>query len=88
MVFVVIQERVFNLYVKTFGNSYTLDIGLGGSHSHNFELMNLQKLVHFDGVFSINDVKGGTIVAIYQQLDDCGNHGILIDADMNNTRWM
>ena len=46
--------------VEKFSQLYAIQSDLGGAYGHSFKNLKIDELVHFDGVFVIDGVRGGS----------------------------
>jgi hypothetical protein len=60
-------RKPFYSDVEIFSQKYAHDLGLVSAYGHNFKSLNLDELVHFDGVLVRDGVRGGSNGAVYRR---------------------
>jgi hypothetical protein len=81
-------RKGFYSKVEGFTNSYAYSIGLGGSYGHRFKSIDLNELVHFDGVVVRDGVRGGSNGALYRRWMHGADQDELIAESMHHCRWL
>ena len=76
-------RKPFYSDVEIFSQKYAHDLGLVGAYGHAFKPLNLDELVHFDGVLVRNGVRGGSNGAVHRRWEQGADYDEYVDRSIS-----